>query len=363
MNPKIASRFPLMCRPRPLGLPLTDRITAMAASAVDAPGASHHEKVARASGVINIAALIASDVGLRDMAWNMCWSHFDTFAGAEQLAPATAVMALQPLINIPRILIRDGNGHAAYDVLSAMYQAARRRGQVRVCGRTVDLSAIIRDDEAHRRVCAELWADMLNDGTRALAQAGRWRQAAEAVAAHKGVGDRLWDGRQVTIVALLDLGRTAEAAAMTEAGHIGDAPEKAVAALLRTFCALEANADATGLAVAVGEAQALLELDEPPTIFFRTQAALTALALADAAGEASKPIILLQEAVMAAARTDAYAARAVLKTLGREDEGLRRTVDGAGLGRGYMPPLLIDQLTRSVAAAAASLKILLTERS
>ena len=361
MNPAIAGRFPLMCRPRPLGLPLTERIAAMVASAVDSPGANHHDMVARASGVINIAALIASDVGIRDLAWDMCWCHFNVFAGAEQLAPATAVMALQPLINIPRILIRDGNGQDAYDALSAMYQAAQRKGKADVCGRTVDLSAIIRDEEGHRSVCEELWADMLNDGTRALAQAGRWSQAAESVATHRGVGDRLWDGRQVTILALLDRGRVDEAVAMTEASHIGDSAERAVGALLLTFCALEGSGDATGLAVALGEAQALIELNEPPTVYFRTQAALTALALADTAGEASEPVVRLQEAVTTAARTDTYAARSVLATQKRQNEVLRRTVDSGGLGHGHMPQDLMDQLTGSVVAAEARLKTLLAE--
>lgn len=358
MDPGIAGRFPLMCRPRPLGLPLQERITAVTESALDPAGASHHEQVARASGVINIASLIASDVGLRELAWDMCFRHYGIFTAATHLDAKTAIMALQPLINIPRLLIRDGEGQRAYEVLEDLNRAARARSAAEIAGQDIDVSAIIRDDESHRAICAELWADLLSDGTRALAQAGRWTQAAEAVAAHKGVGERLWDGRQVTILSLLDRGRADEAAEMVDKTRISDASEKAVAALLRTFCAVEGKGGPTGIDVALGEAQALIALDEPPTIFFRTQSALTALALASAADASGRTVVRLRNAVRAAARTDAYAARAVLATLD-DDEDLRRTVDAAGLARGGIAPELMNQLTASVTQAEGRLAALL----
>jgi hypothetical protein len=315
--------------------------------------------------VINLAALIASDVGLHELAWDMCWKHYGFFAAADRLDdPATAVMAVQPLMNIARLLTRGGDGRRAYDVLEQLYQSARERTAAEVVGRTVDVSAIIRNPEGHRMIAAELWAAVLTDGIRALARAGRWAEAARSAAEHKGVGERLWDGRQATILALLLRGMTTEAAAMVNASDIADAPERAVASVMRAFCSLEAaNADAALVDLAVSEALAMMEWNEPPAAVFRTQLALTALALAEISGTAVRLVPELREAVIAVAHTDAYAARAVLAALGSNADSLRPVVEAGGLGRGRVDPDLLGFMTRSVAEAETRLSDLLGARA
>jgi hypothetical protein len=364
MNSAIADRFPLMNRPRPLGLPLPARIAALAEPLVGADSAGHREQVARASSVINLASLIASDVGLHDVAWDMCWKHYGLFASAALLEdPATAVMAVQPLMNIARLLTRGGDGRSAYEVLEQIYMAARACSAVEVCGRTVDVPAIIRTPEGHRKIAAELWAAVLSDGIRSLARAGRWADAARSAAEHKGVGERLWDGRQATILALLERGLTSEAASMVEASEIADAPEKAVASVLRAFCTLEAgNADAARFGLALEETLALIEVDEPPTAVFRTQLALTALALADASGTRTSASARLRGAVITTGHTDAYAARAVAAALGDETGSLQSVVRDGGLGRGSIDGFL-DRMSSSVAQAEARLCDLLSPRT
>ncbi len=57
MSSAIAGRFPLVNRPRPPGLPPPERIAALAEPFVGADDAGHHEQVARASSVINLASL------------------------------------------------------------------------------------------------------------------------------------------------------------------------------------------------------------------------------------------------------------------------------------------------------------------
>jgi hypothetical protein len=71
VDPAIASRFPLIAKPRPAGRPLFERLAALADFAADLPDADHHDRVLRASGVINTASLIASDIGLHDLAETM----------------------------------------------------------------------------------------------------------------------------------------------------------------------------------------------------------------------------------------------------------------------------------------------------
>jgi hypothetical protein len=363
MNPAIASRFPLVCRPRPLGLPLDTRIASLAASEV-AEGASHHEQVARASSVINLASLIASDVGLHDMAWDMCWRHYQFFAEAEHLDnPLTAVMATQPLMNIARLMTRGGDGRQAYAVLVCLYEAALRCTTVEVCGRMVNLTAITRNPEGHRKVTTELWAALLTDGTRALSRCVPWAQIAASAAKYRGVGHRLWEGRQATVLALLERGLPTEARTVVEDSQIVDAPEKAVAAVLRTLCDLEGSGDSDHINVALGEALTLIELDEPPTAVFRTQLALTALALADAAGRTPKLYGRLRKAVLETARTDAYAARAAYAAL--EDQAqkeLRPVITNAGFGLAVMTPDQENKMRASVAEAEARLYQLLGAR-
>ena len=92
MNPAIAARIPLVCRPKPPGIPLADRIARLTALTVEPPGTDHSQRVARASGVLNFAALIASDVGLPDLAAGLCWQQHRVFAEAGNLNQDTAVM-------------------------------------------------------------------------------------------------------------------------------------------------------------------------------------------------------------------------------------------------------------------------------
>lgn len=359
MDSAIASRFPLICRAKPLGLPLSERVAVLIESAIDPAGADHHDQVARASGVINVASLIASDVGMRDLAWDMCWQHYGIYAAAERFEPGTATMAMQPMVNIPRLLIRDGQGDFAHQALTGLYRAAQSKGRTEIGGRVIDVAAVIRTPEDHKAVCSDLWMAVLSDGTRALAQAGRWTQAADAVARHKGVGDRLWDGRQVTVLSLLERGLIADAGAMVEASVVGDGSEKAVAAVLAAFCKLEAgDTTAAGLDAALGEALAFIELDEPPTVMFRMQLALTSLALADAAGT-HRLTPRIRSGIIQAASTDAYAARAVIAALGPDAKCLGHVVDAGGLGIGSMPPNLMTQMMTSVAEAEARLTMLL----
>ncbi|NRQ34546.1 hypothetical protein HII36_22275 [Nonomuraea sp. NN258] len=128
MNPAIAARIPLVCRTKPPGKPLPERIADLTALSIEPAGADHRDLVARACGVLNISALIASDAALPDLAANLCWRQHKVFAEAGDLPQDIAVMSLMPLINIARLLIREGDGKAAYEILDQLYRAAQRRG-------------------------------------------------------------------------------------------------------------------------------------------------------------------------------------------------------------------------------------------
>jgi hypothetical protein len=236
MNLAITSRIPLVRRPKSPGAPLAMRIAELTALTVEPNGADHHQRVARASKVLNLAALIASDVGLPDLAAELCWRQHRIFADAGSLNQDIAVMALMPVVNIARLLIREGDGKGAFEVLQQLYRAAGRRGKTVIGDHDVDLSPLIRTDAEHRKICTELWVTLLIDGARALARDGCWTEAAETMAAHRGIGNRLLDGRQILIMSLMEQGLTQQATAMIESSVPAEPWENTVAAILRIYC-------------------------------------------------------------------------------------------------------------------------------
>ncbi len=63
MGTALAARIPLVCSRRPPGAPLGERVD-LTAQASQPGGASHRDSMARAAGVLNFAALIASANGV-----------------------------------------------------------------------------------------------------------------------------------------------------------------------------------------------------------------------------------------------------------------------------------------------------------
>lgn len=361
----IARRFPLVSRAKPAGRALSARIDSLRHTQREPDGADHYTHVARASEVFNVAALIASDCGMPHLAWDLCWRQYDIFDAARPLPAPIAKLALQPVLNIARQMIRDGNGETAYAMLVNLYQAARSHSTATVAGRSVDLADGTVFPEDHKTICTHLWGALLADGTRALVQAGRWTEAATAVALHRGVGDRLLDGRQVTIMSLLQRGHHDQAIAMVNQSSITEPWEKPVAAILRTYC-LQSAASAVrqDLDAAVTEALALVQQVELSTAVFRTRVALTALDLAEPDGHIDRS--LLSKSVVHQASTDAYAAREALRSKSlrasitvRDERRLADVVERSGLGRGFIPATLLGDLAASVQTADVELRLLL----
>jgi hypothetical protein len=177
MGTALAARIALTCSHRPPGAPLGQRVDYLTAQARQPGGASHRDQVARAAGVMNFAALIASDTGIPELAAELCWRQHAIFADAGTLPPDIAVIALMPLVNISRQQARQGDGNTAFSTLNCLYRAAQQRGTATVHGHRVNLAPLT-CGPAHRETCRELWTVLLTDGARALAGEGRWTDAA-----------------------------------------------------------------------------------------------------------------------------------------------------------------------------------------
>ncbi|MFC1418755.1 hypothetical protein [Streptacidiphilus cavernicola] len=365
MRSAIAERIPLVRRPKPPGLPLAERMAALSTMAIAPAVADHHDLVARYSGVLNYAALIASDLAMPDLATELCWRQHQVFASAGHLTQGIAVMSLMPLVNIARLLIREGDGEGAYDVLQRLYRAAQQRGTAQVRGHDIDLSALIRDEADHRKICEELWVTVLIDGARALARMGRWTQAADAMAAHRGIGNRLLDGRQLKVMSLMEFGAVQEAADMIDASTPIEPWEDTVAALLRLACApANASTPQSQCDLVVREALALIAPEDRLTVAFQVRLALTALDLT--ADQPTSHGDRLRSAVLDAALCDGYAARDVLHhrpmlayMTSEQTGALRGVLTASGLDAGHLSPAHMHTLTLAVDNAEDTLHQLL----
>ncbi|MFC8867960.1 hypothetical protein ACFUAC_09935 [Streptomyces sp. NPDC057148] len=359
----MASRIPLVRRTKAPALPLEERINHLTGLTVAPAGASHHDLVARACGVLNYAALIASDVGLPDLAEDLCWRQHQVFANAGRLSGRAAVMSLMPLVNLARLQTRAGHGELAYSLLHCLNDAARHRNKTDIDGRTVDLWNLTGTDEDHRTVCQELYITLLVDGARALAQIGRWTEAADAMAQHRGIGNRLLDGRQIKIMALMEQGLDQQARDLIDTTQPTEPWEKAVALLLHAHCRpAEVPVPGADLDRTVEEAVQLLAHPDPPTAVFQTRTGLSALEL-DHAGRHHARIL---DSLLSVARLDAYAARETLHhpaaapALDDQATGaLTALIAAAGLGAGALSAHDHKALTGAVSNAERELERLL----
>jgi hypothetical protein len=367
----VARRFPLVSRVKPPGRSLDERIAALGQTLREPAGADTYDRLARASEALNVAALIASDCGMPEVATRLCWEHYAIFDTARPLPFKVAKLALQPVLNIPRQMIREGDGAAAYAVLAALLDAARHKTAAMVEGHRVDMADVTLLPEDHKTICTGLWAAVLTDGSRALVQAGRWTEAAEALALQRGVGIRLLDGRQVSILALVQQNNARLAVVMADESQLVDPWEKVVGAILRTYCRAAAGAlTENDLGDALAAALGLVDETEPTTVVFRVRVALAAVDLAAVLGRPRQEATGAQliHAITARAAHDAYAAREVLASdvlrdamKSADKELLCGVVKASGLGTGIMPAPLSTDFETTVQEARERLSRLLMD--
>ncbi|MEN8654357.1 hypothetical protein ABCR94_28115 [Streptomyces sp. 21So2-11] len=194
---QIAQRFPLVARPRPACPPLADRVGEISNLA---RAAGRDGNVTSATVASNKAALIASDCGMPDLARALCWRHAEGFLRALPLSAQEARYALEPLVNLARLRIRGGDGNGAYHLLDTLNQAVKSKTEAVIDGRAMSFEHLTQSAADHQQVCQWLWTVLLGDGTRALVVAGQWDRALAHAEQHRGVGQRLFDGRQVEVL-------------------------------------------------------------------------------------------------------------------------------------------------------------------
>lgn len=352
---RITQRFPLIARPRPACRPLDERVhevSRLARAAAEAPDA---EALSLAAAAHNKAALIASDCGLPDLARSLCWRHAETYLRARPLPARAARYALEPIINLARLKIRDGDGNGAHRLLDALYHAVHTRTDAVIDGRKVPLQNLTRSDEGHRTLGQWLWTILLADGTRALASAGRWDQALAHAESHGGIGRRLLDGRQVAILTRLLAGDPAAALHLLNDSTPTEPWENAIAACLSVLCLSPTTSTQMRDEVLTAMVDRYLRLDScPELLVFRTRLGLTAIDLADGVEHPHATKVATRLVTQIVACNDGYAARDILahnecKAWLRETatQALTNAVQSSGLGGGTPSPDLMAKLHAS----------------
>src|SRR5690606_3096624 len=357
-----ARRFPLVARQRPVCRPLAERIQEITDLArTSNQSADTADGLAAAAAAQNRAALIASDCGMPDLAASLCRQQYELYMDARPLTAQTAKYALEPLINLSRLLMRAGDPEAASNQLKELYRAVRTRGSARIGGRDLPLGDLTCSGHEHRDLCQWLWGVMLADGLRALAAAGSWERAVAFAQQHRGVGRRLLDGRQAMIIAQALTGKPESALSCVEQSSTSEVWEEAVAACLAMLCRRAAGRPpSTADTAAVDKYLALEQIPELTT--FRVRVALTAICLS---GSDSGPIVSrsaseipeIEDGYVAQERRRSPDLKGKL-TASQQDQ-LFLAVKSAGLGQGRIPePLHTKLLNAAEESRRAAAKVL-----
>lgn len=336
MNPTTIRRFPLIARPRPVCTSLRQRVADLERRAARARDSGD---VSAATAVFNLSALLASDCGLPDLA--RTWCH--RLAEVNLNTDSDSRNGLEPVVNLARLHIRAGNGAAAWTLLETLFHAIDTRTDTVIEGLTIPASRITGTPAARSNTRSWLWKVLLGTGAHALAVDGQWDEAVRRLTAYKGVGDRMLDGRQISVIADAVAGRHHEARATLEATHPGEAWENAVTACLSLLVADGSPAELTELTSYLGRGPV-----ESGLVVFHTRLGLTVL---DALGTDHRVAKHIATGMIDRAAHDGYAARDVLahptclSTASRQQtRQLTALVEACGLDMGAIPESELTQL-------------------
>ncbi|GAA2125349.1 hypothetical protein GCM10009759_77370 [Kitasatospora saccharophila] len=275
------ARLPLVPRRHALAVPLEQRVqrlTDLARQAADT------EDPATATSVHNLAALLASDRGLPGLARVLCLNHAGFYLAHRPLPADLARLALEPLVNLAHLELRAGNGTAALAVLDELERAVAENDDATLGGLRIPLAGLtasgVDRGDVHK------WLDDIRvfDGARALVRAGRWAEAHFHLRQSTDRGTRLFEARQVAVVAMALEGRTALARALARDTPAEEPWEHAIAAALTVACTLLDGAPAAEQTEALLHAHTAVAQQDGSAVF-DTRLALTVADLATAAGQ------------------------------------------------------------------------------
>lgn len=219
-------------------------------------------------------------------------------------------------------------------------------------GRTTSFQHLTRSAADHQQVCEWIWTVLLGDGTRALIAAGHWDRARRHVEQHRGIGQRLFDGRQVQVLVRCLGGQPSEALQLLNTSNPTKAWEHCVSTTLATLCHAAAAEYPSGIVETMIKNYLALDA-EPGLAVFRARLGLAVLDLSPRSHQAETLRHLTREATT---NGDGYVARDVLahpvcreEMSDDEHRTLSAAVASACLDQGRIPPGLEQDLQDATA--------------
>ncbi|WP_414942712.1 hypothetical protein [Amycolatopsis sp. cmx-11-51] len=152
LSTRLTEWFPLIPRARPQCRTLERRVDEIRQLARVAPENPTEDRISTAAEAHNKAALVLSDCGLDDLAQQLCWQQFSIFHTAWPLPERSAKLALQPVVNLGRLLIRTGHYDRAYQLFVNVFEAVRDQTTATVDGRRIDFHHLVDQPSHHKDV-------------------------------------------------------------------------------------------------------------------------------------------------------------------------------------------------------------------
>lgn len=311
-----------------------------------------------ASHALNMAALLASDCGMDDLARDLCWRQIQPYTRLRR--PLTADegrLMLGPVLNLARLDLRAGSPDDALRRLEDADHAVAAGRDLTVDGSVLPVSAIGGTSEEHAKLRNVVRALHVGDGVRAHAMAGRWHLAAGLAETLGGVYPRLLEGRQAAVIARCLAGDLDGARRILTQATAAESWEDQVAASLAV---LASPAGEVTDAIDTMTSRFLADPLPADRVLFRARLSATVVALSREIRPDNAAQVAMAAAGEAIRAREAYAARDILASPTaasllepRSRRELARIADESGLGRGTMPPALADVLHLTVDKALA----------
>lgn len=311
-----------------------------------------------ASHALNMAALLASDCGMNDLARDLCHRQIQPYLCLRR--PLTADegrLMLGPVLNLARLDLRAGSGDDALRRLEDADQAVAAGRDLAVDGSVLPVSAIGGTSEEHAKLRSIVRALHVGDGVRAHATVGRWHLAAGLAETLGGVYPRLLEGRQAVVIARCLAGDLSGARRVLTQATVAESWENQVAACLAV---LASPAGEVTDAVDTMTSRFLADPLPAGRVLFRARLSATVVALSREIRPDNAAQVAMAAAGEAIQAREGYAARDILASPAaasllepRSRKELARIADESGLGRGTMPPALADILHLTVEKALA----------
>lgn len=206
---------------------------------------AHHtdipeERISRACAAWNLAALIAADCAMPNLAAELCHRQFAIFRAAWPLSGRVAIAALQPLVNLTRLHARTGDPRA-YTALTSLHHAVHHGGTSTIGDLPISFDQFT-DTEADRsEISPWLRVVMREDGTRLLTTTAQWNRAAVHAAQFDDAPEQLREARQTLAIAHVLDRRTDDALTLIDTSITHGPEDRAIAAVLRTWACLATN--------------------------------------------------------------------------------------------------------------------------